>query len=469
MKKLALLFVFLPTLAWSQPASSSGSTRAQQEYANALTAAARFGIPRYTTALLPTCSTANKGAMAFDTTVGGVTTCNGTAWGIALTGGTITGTPGAELAPAIGAGTGWTCGAGWDCTVAGTLNKNAPGTGTVAPDPAIVAVVGSTYRVTTTVGAVTVAGGASCTLGGTALADPPTTVGVHESWVTAATTASLICTPTDATRFTITAVSVQLMSAGDLEVEGKLTVRRGIEVSPRTTPAPSITGPDADSGFGFVNGDPSTPAMISNSYPAAYASATTLVVPSMVDTGTLSVSGTVVTSPTTNILQLGPVDSATPVAQTLRSQGSRATVDTNVAGGNLTIFPGTGTGNAAGSTLALQAPIPVGSGTGAQTQTTFLGLNGTTGMNLYRTVTAAGTTGAQTINKPAGSVNFAAAATTLVVTNSFATTTSLIFLTPQTADATCESFAITRASGSFTITANAACTAETAVAFWVTN
>ncbi len=94
---------------------------------------------------------------------------------------------------------------------------------------------------------------------------------------------------------------------------------------------------------------------------------------------------------------------------------------------------------------------------------------GIAAMNFDRTLTAAATTGAQTINKPQGSVNMAAAATTLVVTNSLATTTSLIFLTPQTADGTCIAFAAVRAAGSFTITANAACTAETAIAFKVTN
>lgn len=89
---------------------------------------------------------------------------------------------------------------------------------------------------------------------------------------------------------------------------------------------------------------------------------------------------------------------------------------------------------------------------------------------LYRrTVTAGGTTGAQVIDRPAGSVNFGAGASTLVVTNSTADASSLIFLTPQANDATCKSFAVTRAAGSFTITANAACTAETAVAFMVTN
>lgn len=91
------------------------------------------------------------------------------------------------------------------------------------------------------------------------------------------------------------------------------------------------------------------------------------------------------------------------------------------------------------------------------------------GLVLDKTLTAGGTTGARTINKPQGSVNFAAAATTLVVTNSQAATTSLIFLTPQTADATCTAFSAVRAAGSFTITANAACTAETVIAFLVTN
>lgn len=97
---------------------------------------------------------------------------------------------------------------------------------------------------------------------------------------------------------------------------------------------------------------------------------------------------------------------------------------------------------------------------------------GTTALNwgqlwLDATLTTAGTTGAQTINKNLGQVNFAAAATTLVVTNSRVTTTSFIFTTPQTSDTTCKSFAVTRAAGSFTLTANAACTAETAVAFLV--
>lgn len=88
---------------------------------------------------------------------------------------------------------------------------------------------------------------------------------------------------------------------------------------------------------------------------------------------------------------------------------------------------------------------------------------------LQRTVTAAGTTGNQTINKPVGTVNFAAAASDITVTNSMALSTSIILCTVQSADATAISCRITtKANGSFHILIPAA-TAETSVAFWVLN
>ena len=85
------------------------------------------------------------------------------------------------------------------------------------------------------------------------------------------------------------------------------------------------------------------------------------------------------------------------------------------------------------------------------------------------TETAGGTTGNQTINLPSGSVNFAAAATSITVTNSLATTTSHIFCTIETNDATATIKNVVRASGSFTINLNAAATAETRVGFLVIN
>lgn len=93
--------------------------------------------------------------------------------------------------------------------------------------------------------------------------------------------------------------------------------------------------------------------------------------------------------------QLGTFDVASPVAQTLSTQGSRSGTDTNVGGGNLTIQAGRGTGNAAGATLSLQAPVPVASGTGAQTQTT--GLQVLYGVAKLSSYTVAGLPAAATV------------------------------------------------------------------------
>jgi len=92
---------------------------------------------------------------------------------------------------------------------------------------------------------------------------------------------------------------------------------------------------------------------------------------------------------------------------------------------------------------------------------------GAEGLSLSGTTTAGGTTGAQTIDKSTGSVNFAAAATSIVVTNSVAASTSRIFAVAATNDATCSVKNVVAASGSFTINMTAACTAETKVNFWV--
>ncbi|MES2649404.1 MAG: hypothetical protein V4717_21180 [Bacteroidota bacterium] len=83
---------------------------------------------------------------------------------------------------------------------------------------------------------------------------------------------------------------------------------------------------------------------------------------------------------------------------------------------------------------------------------------------------ATGTTGAQTINKPAGSVNFAASAQTLVVSNATVLSSSMVFLIIESNDATATSAYISsKSAGSFTIKLNAAATAETRVNFIVFN
>jgi|11BtaG_2_1085332.scaffolds.fasta_scaffold26358_1 hypothetical protein len=86
-----------------------------------------------------------------------------------------------------------------------------------------------------------------------------------------------------------------------------------------------------------------------------------------------------------------------------------------------------------------------------------------------KTITAAATTGAQTINKAAGSVNFAAAASSLVVTNSLVNTKSVIIATVATNDATTKAVQAVAANGSFTLYPDTAPTAETRINFIVIN
>lgn len=83
--------------------------------------------------------------------------------------------------------------------------------------------------------------------------------------------------------------------------------------------------------------------------------------------------------------------------------------------------------------------------------------------------TIAGSTGAQTINKPSGTVQFAAAATSLVVTDSLCTSSSIITGQLATNDATAVVGAIVPTSGSFTIFMKTAPTGTSVVAFRLTN
>ena len=104
---------------------------------------------------------------------------------------------------------------------------------------------------------------------------------------------------------------------------------------------------------------------------------------------------------------------------------------------------------------------------GASGTTENFRFNSAGGVTLPKTITAAGTTGAQTINKPAGAVNFAAAATSLVVTNSLVTVNSVVKCQLATNDTTAVLGAVVKAAGSFTIFMKTAPTAETRVDFVV--
>lgn len=86
-----------------------------------------------------------------------------------------------------------------------------------------------------------------------------------------------------------------------------------------------------------------------------------------------------------------------------------------------------------------------------------------------QTVTAGGTTGDRTINKAAGTVNIAAAGTSVTVTNNLVAANSTVFCTIRTNDSTAVIKNVVPAAGSFVITLNAAATAEVSIGFLVVN
>ena len=85
------------------------------------------------------------------------------------------------------------------------------------------------------------------------------------------------------------------------------------------------------------------------------------------------------------------------------------------------------------------------------------------------TITPALTTGDRTINKAAGTVNIAAAGTTVTVTNSLVTANSLVFAVIRTNDGTATIKNVVPAAGSFVINLTAAATAEVSIGFYVVN
>jgi hypothetical protein len=91
-----------------------------------------------------------------------------------------------------------------------------------------------------------------------------------------------------------------------------------------------------------------------------------------------------------------------------------------------------------------------------------------TSIGIEGTITGAGTTGAQIINKPSGTVRFAGGASSLVVTNNLCTTSHRVLACVCTNDTTAYVKNVTTTTGSFTIVLGAAATAETEV-YWQLN
>lgn len=121
------------------------------------------------------------------------------------------------------------------------------------------------------------------------------------------------------------------------------------------------------------------------------------------------------------------------------------------------------------SSLGLGSLTLIGNWTGSG-NFTVTGTNSLMGdVIVDKTITAPGTTTTQTINKNAGRVNIAAASDTATVIDSRVTANSVIVANPAANDTTLNSVSVQAFSGSFTITGDAAASAETPVNFLIIN
>ena len=138
--------------------------------------------------------------------------------------------------------------------------------------------------------------------------------------------------------------------------------------------------------------------------------------------------------------------------------------------GDMTVKTGNSTGGTAGN-VVLQCGAVGGVRSNVNILASALDCTGVNSFKLLipKTLTAGGTTGNQTLSKISGSVNFAAGASSLTVTNTLVDASSIVFAVVRTNDATAVIKNVVPSAGSFVITLEAAATAETSVGFFVLN
>lgn len=162
---------------------------------------------------------------------------------------------------------------------------------------------------------------------------------------------------------------------------------------------------------------------------------------------------------------------------TLRSNANSQVFQSFTDGTNFTHFIGAessggtgifGSGNAYQLTIGTNNAQAIGFHTSGAS-VPRLTITGAGGVTLWNTVTPGGTNGAQTINKPSGTVNIGAGGTSVVVTNSLVTTSSIVFAVLRTNDTTATIKNVVPAAGSFTINLGAAATAAVSIGFLVIN
>lgn len=129
--------------------------------------------------------------------------------------------------------------------------------------------------------------------------------------------------------------------------------------------------------------------------------------------------------------------------------------------GNFNNLSATGSLTGSGFTNYFASPPSLGTTAAGVVKTSDLRMNYTD---------SSGTPGNVTNNSPSGRAAFAAAGSTVVVTNSLVTANSIVQCTLETADATLtQILRVTPAAGSFTVVGNAAATGTTKFTFQVIN
>lgn len=182
-----------------------------------------------------------------------------------------------------------------------------------------------------------------------------------------------------------------------------------------------------------------------------------------------AVTATLSNSAAQNLVIASNTNNGNPGGAYLEAINSTHTVLLGISGsGNLgSVISGTPpspTGESAALYTSSAVPIYMGSG-----NSYWFGLDPTLGIRIANTYTAIGTTGAVTINKPAGVANIAGAGTSVVVTNSLVTAASIIFCFLQTSDTTAVLGSAVAGSGSFTINMKTAPTGAIAIGWFIVN
>lgn len=164
----------------------------------------------------------------------------------------------------------------------------------------------------------------------------------------------------------------------------------------------------------------------------------------------------------------GGADAASPVAQ-IDSRQNVVGGTSNTAGVSQTYNGSRGTGTGTGGAFIWQIAPAGTSGTSQNAFAEAFRITGEGAITFPSTITIGGTTGNQTIDKVSGTVNIAAAGTTVTVTNKLVTSNSIVMAVIRTNDTTASIKNVVPASGSFTINLVNAATAETSVGFFVIN